>query len=41
MKDLPIFFNIDIKKLFAIFVIMKQILKTVHEIQTGHKSKQG
>lgn len=41
MKDLTEFLNIDIKKLFAIFVIMTEIVKVVHETQTSHKSKQG
>lgn len=37
----PFFYLIDIKKLFAIFKIMTQIMKTVQEIQTSHKPKQG
>lgn len=42
MNDLPIsffLFNVDIKKLSAIFVIMIQITKIVHGMQAGRKSK--
>lgn len=43
VKDLPIFFlfNVHVKKLSAIFVIMVQITKFLHEMQAGHKSKEG
>lgn len=43
VQDLPIFFlfNVHVKKLSAIFVIMVQITKFLHEMQAGHKSKEG